>query len=127
MSGYKLDFDDKIFDSMLYAVRTRVGPLAKGVQISAEYIDKYTLIEQRIDRAYPVIGVEAIRFPHTHLNQLLDVMILALHSMNKNNPRGVYGSPGYTCASRRSLNTQKLTLVKFLASDVVTRMASLTE
>ena len=124
MSGYPIKLQDRSFESMIYAARSRM----QHIQISdhpshAIYVAEYELIEDRINRAYPIIGVETVRFPHTHLNALLDVMILAIHSMpNMTGDRFVT-----TCAHKRALMKQKRALIKHQASDVVTRMAALSK
>lgn len=124
--SYEIKLSDRSFEAMLYAARSRLKPILSKEPDppTTEYIAQYELIENRIDRAYPVVGVETIRFPHTHLNALLDVMILALHVMDKN----VGDRYGFQrCGERRALDTQKRALVKHLAGDAITRLAGLTK
>jgi hypothetical protein len=124
MTGYKLELGDRAFAAMIYAVKNRVRPLARTDPSppDAAYIANYDLIQNRLERAYPLVGVETIRFPYGTLEALLDVMILALHTMPKNE-----GAPRWTsCPQRARFNAQKRKLQAHLRADVVTRMASLT-
>lgn len=121
MSGYQIKLGDLAFEAMIYAARRRVEQMERSPE--PEPKDQYALVEARINRAYPVVGVETIRFPHTHLTALLDVMGLAVHTMPKS--EGVR-QPWTSCSQRHSLMVQKRALVNYLTSDVVTRMASLT-
>jgi hypothetical protein len=116
--SYEVKLSDRSFEAMIYAARTRM-------ERGHGEIAKYERIAARLDRAYPLVGVETIRFPHTHLNELLDVMILALLSMNKT--IGGYYTLSEPCKQRRSLANQKRELVKYLESDAITRLAGLTK
>jgi hypothetical protein len=121
MSGYPIKLADLSFEAMIYSARRRVESMARA---TPDLKAQYELIENRINRAYPVVGVETVRFPHTHLTALLDVVGLALHTMNKH--EGVR-YPWTPCPQRHGLMKQKRALVKHLTSDVVTRMAALTK
>lgn len=120
MSGYQIKLGDLAFEAMIYAARRRCEQMERSPEPEAKA--QYALVEARINRAYPVVGVETIRFPHTHLTPLLDVMGLAVHTMNKT--QGAFGQ-FRSCPDRHRLLVQKRVLTNYLTSDVVTRMASL--
>lgn len=106
MDGYELRLTDKTADALIYATRTRVRQV--------DTPEPYSEIEAVILAAEPIVGLETIRFPRRHLNQLLDCVLLALNVVEKKED------------GRVQLNADKLVLIKHLDKDAISRLASLT-
>lgn len=116
--GWKVRLTEPSANAMTYAARTR-----QDHQVAEQPNPKhYEDIEQLVDGMYPIVGEETIYVPHTHLDALLDTMILALFTMPMRSPSDPIGSG----SQRAKLNAQKLKLTKHLASDAVTRLSTVT-
>ena len=113
--GWEVRLTESSAKAMTYAVRTRICHFRSAPEILA----KFEPLDELLEALYPVVGEEVIEVPYSLLNELLDVMILALHTM----PKRSYRAPPGTGNQRGRLNAQKIALVKHLASDAVTRLS----